>query len=182
MSTIESLLERVRATEPGALAQLFEATYPRLCQLARAQLRSVSWCGDLEFSALVHEAYMRLAELPGLQLQHLPGFFAYAARVMRSVIIDAARERATARRGGAHGTLALDDAPAEERCCHSGDPRVHDALLELEEESPRLAQLVQLRYYGGYNEQEIAQTRQVSDRTLRRDWERARHLLQVALR
>jgi RNA polymerase sigma factor (TIGR02999 family) len=176
MSTIESLLERVRATEPGALAQLFEATYPRLCQLARAQLRSVSWCGDLEFSALVHEAYMRLAELPGLQLQHLPGFFAYAARVMRSVIID------TARRGGAHGTLALDDAPAEERCCHSGDPRVHDALLELEEESPRLAQLVQLRYYGGYNEQEIAQTRQVSDRTLRRDWERARHLLQVALR
>jgi RNA polymerase sigma factor (sigma-70 family) len=59
---------------------------------------------------------------------------------------------------------------------------VHDALLELEEESPRLAQLVQLRFFGGYSEQEIAQTLQVSDRTLRRDWERARSLLQEALR
>lgn len=180
--TTESLLERVRAAEPAALAQLFEATYPRLCQMARAQLRATGWSGELDCSAVVHEVYLRLAELPGLQLQHVHGFFAYAGRVMRSVIVDAARERASARRGGAYGTLPLDDAGEEEPCAESADPRVHDALLALEADAPRLARLVELRYFGGYSEQEIAQALQVSDRTLRRDWERARSLLQEALR
>ncbi len=180
--TSESLLERVRAAEPGALAELFETTYPRLCRMARAQLRAVGWSGELDCSALVHEVFVRLAELPGLQLQHEQCFFAYAGRVMRSVIIDAARERASARRGGPYGTLALDEAGEEEPSAETADPRVHDALLALEADAPRLARLVELRYFGGYSEQEIARALRVSDRTLRRDWERARSLLQEALR
>jgi RNA polymerase sigma factor (TIGR02999 family) len=178
----ESLLVRVRAGEPGALAELFEATYPRLCRMARAQLHATGWSGEPDCSAIVHEVYLRLAELPGLQLQHLHGFYAYAGRVMRSVIVDAARERASARRGGPYGTLALDEAGDEEPCAEDADPRVHDALLALEADAPRLARLVELRYFGGYSEHEIAQALQVSDRTLRRDWERARALLQDALR
>lgn len=180
MST-EALLKRVRSAEPGARAELFELTYDALTRLARAHLRSANWPAELDCTAVVHDTYVRLAKLRSLQPQELHSFLAYASRVMRSVIVDALRERNAQRRGGGQDVAALDESVAE-RVADSCDSRLHDALLALEADEPRLARLVELRYFGGYSEQEIARVLAVNDRTLRRDWERARAKLRLALR
>jgi RNA polymerase sigma factor (TIGR02999 family) len=180
MST-QALLERVRCGEPGARADLFEATYDALTRLARAHLRSANWPAELDCTAVVHETYVRLAEVRSLQPQDLRAFLAYASRVMRSVIVDALRERNAQCRGGGQDMAAWDES-TEETAADASDGRLHDALLALEADEPRLARLVELRYFGGYSEQEIARVLAVTDRTLRRDWERARAKLQVALR
>jgi RNA polymerase sigma factor (TIGR02999 family) len=106
----------------------------------------------------------------------------YAARVMRSVIVDFARKRAAQRRGGGarHESLTLqiaDGANAGEREIM----RVHDALEELAKLDPRMAQVVEMRYFGGMNEPEIAQALEVTERTVRRDWAKARLWLAEAL-
>jgi RNA polymerase sigma factor (TIGR02999 family) len=181
MST-QAVLQRLRAGEPGARAELFEAAYGTLTRLARTHLRSAGWPAELDCTAVVHETYLRLAELRSLHPQDLRAFLAYASRVMRSVIVDALRERNAQRRGGGQATVALDETVVEEMSSDASDSRLQDALLALEADEPRLARLVALRYFGGYSEQEIARELAVTDRTLRRDWERARALLQRALR
>lgn len=180
MST-EALLERVCCGEPGARAELFAAAYDALTRLARAHLRSANWPAELDHTAVVHETYLRLAEVRSLRPQDLRAFLAYASRVMRSVIVDALRERNAQRRGGGQDMATLDES-VEAPPADAGDGRLHDALLALEADEPRLARLVELRYFGGYSEQEIARALAVTDRTLRRDWERARAKLQLALR
>jgi RNA polymerase sigma factor (TIGR02999 family) len=177
----QALLQRLRAGEPGACAELFEAAYDALTRLARAHLRTAGWPAELDCTAVVHETYLRLAEARALQPQDLRAFLAYASRVMRSVIVDALRERNAQCRGGGQDTMALDEN-VEEVAQDAGEGRLHDALLALEADAPRLARLVALRYFGGYSEQEIARALAVTDRTLRRDWERARAMLRLALR
>lgn len=174
MST-EALLERVCRGEPGARAELFAAAYDALTRLARAHLRSANWPAELDHTAAVHEAYLRLAEARSLRPRDLRAFLAFASRVMRSVIVDALR------RGGGQDMATLDES-VEALPADAGEGRLHDALLALEADEPRLARLVEPRCFGGYGEQEIARVLAVTDRTLRRDWERARAKLQLALR
>jgi RNA polymerase sigma factor (TIGR02999 family) len=102
---------------------------------------------------------------------------------MRSVIIDTVRDRQAQRRGGNVTELTLNTSVAAD--IPSGEQevmKVHEALLALEDAEPRLAKVVEMKYFGGYSEQEIAETLQVTDRTVRRDWDRARLLLMAALR
>lgn len=183
-SRISLLLGQVRAGDAEALGAIFEAAYPELRTLARARLRSSArdGAGILNTTTLVHEAFLRFAGSGALQLAHRPDFFRYAGRVMRSVIVDQIRERTAQRRGGGapHEAFSTQIEPlgagGEEEVL-----RVHDALDRLAEYDPRMVDVVQLRYFAGMTEQEIANALGVTERTVRRDWEKARLLLLEAL-
>jgi RNA polymerase sigma factor (TIGR02999 family) len=183
MATITVLLQRARDGESNARDELFAVAYDNLKGLARARLRVDGRSAELDTTALVHEAYLRFVNTGELRAEDRRAFFAYASRVMRSVIVDSARERLAERRGGdmVHLTLTTqiaDGMAADEEAIL----KVHEALTVLEAAEPRLAQVVEMRYFGGYTEQEIAEALGITDRTVRRDWEKARLLLEVALK
>jgi len=118
-----------------------------------------------------------------LRAEDRRAFFAYASQVMRSVIVNSVRERIAQKRGGDRRPLTLSTqltlpAPADEEMIL----KVHEALEVLEQADPRLGQVAQMRYFGGYSEQEIAETMDVTERTVRRDWEKARLILAELLR
>jgi len=179
--SLTELLQRAQDGDAEAVDSLFAATYAELRRLARGRLRSGGRNTLLDTSALVHESYLRFAKAGRLRLEDRVHFMRWSGRVMRSVIVDFARRRQADRRGGAvaHLTLTtqIDARPAGE-----GEIlRVHDALGEIAAVDPRLAQVVELRYFGGMTETEIAEALGITDRTVRRDWEKARLLLREAL-
>ncbi len=161
----------------------FQSLYGDLRRMAHARLRRHETFTLLDTTALVHESFLRLARAGGVHSGDEAAFLAYANHVMRSVIVDAARARLAQRRGGGAEVLPLDDelantlsdAPA------SAVIQVHDALLALESSEPRLSQVMSLCYFSGMTEQEAATSLGVSERTVRRDAERARMLLRVLL-
>jgi RNA polymerase sigma factor (TIGR02999 family) len=162
---------------------LFNATYRELRQLARARLRGGGRNTLLDTTALVHESYERMIKAGDVRFPDRPRFLGYAGRVMRSIIVDFARQRQAERRGGnaAHVTFTVQladgaIAPADEIV------RVHEALEALARVDPRMASVVEMRYFGGLSEQEIAEALGVTDRTVRRDWEQARLFLADALK
>ena len=183
MAQITTLLRQMQTGDIAARDALFAATYDDLRRLARSRLRDGGRNVLLETTSLVNESYLRLAKVGELRVEDRRSFFAYASRVMRSVIVDSARERLAERRGGGLPPLTLstellDNLPAGEQTILD----VHEALEVLAQADSRLAQVVEMRYFGGYSEQEIAQTLDVTERTVRRDWEKARLILAVALR
>jgi RNA polymerase sigma factor (TIGR02999 family) len=181
---LTSLLHAARAGEPGAADELFAALYADLKRLAHAQLaRGRGRSQTLETTALVHEAYVRLVEPAGLAAADQAHFLNLAARVMRHVVIDFARRHAAAKRGAALRVSWPEGfEPAAKEQPAGPDVLALDAALDrLEHESPRLARLVQLRFFGGLPISEIATVLAVSDRTLKRDWRRARAFLLAEL-
>ncbi len=182
MSDIAELVRRVNAGEPGAQEALFEGAYGELRQLARSRLRDGGRNTVMDTTALVHESYLRFIRSGQLRTPDRRAFFAYASRVMRSVIVDTVRERLAERRGGDLQRCTLDTEVADQ--LPSGEDEVlgvHQALEQLAAAEPRLAQVVEMRYFGGYSEQEIADALDITDRTVRRDWEKARLLLRAML-
>lgn len=183
MGDITQLIQRSRGGDRGALDSLFEALYPDLRRVAHARLRRGFRDPDLGTTALVNEYYLKLHEAQRLEASDRAHFLAYTAMAMRSIIVDIARARATQRRGSnaPHVTLDEDqgsgDGPAEEQIL-----RVHEALEEVGKLDERLARLVEMRYFGGFSDLEIAEGLGVTDRTVRRDWQKARALLASALR
>jgi RNA polymerase sigma factor (TIGR02999 family) len=183
VSDISELIRRVNAGDSGAQDALFAAAYGELRTLARSRLRDGGRNTMLDTTALVHESYLRFVHGGQLRSDDRRAFFAYASRVMRSVIIDAVRERQAERRGGDLQRLTLntqivDNLPAGE----DEVLRVHEALETLAQAEPRLAQVVEMRYFGGYSEKEVADTLGLTDRTVRRDWDKARLLLGAMLK
>jgi RNA polymerase sigma factor (TIGR02999 family) len=183
MATITLLLQRAREGEQAARDSLFELAYDSLKGLARSRLRSGGRGGQLDTTALVHEAYLRFVRSGDLRADDRRAFFAYASSVMRSVIVDSARERLAERRGGdvmqvTLSTQVAESIPADDESIL----QVHEALTALAEADPRAAQVVEMRYFGGYTEQEIAEALDINVRTVARDWEKARLLLEVALK
>jgi RNA polymerase sigma factor (TIGR02999 family) len=178
---IAALVQRANAGEPGAQDALFAAAYDELRRLARARLRDGGRSTVLDTHALVHESYLRVLRGRELRAQTRQAFFAYASAVMRSVIVDTVRERQALRRGGDLARCTLDTGVADALPTGEDDVlHVHEALLQLAQVEPRLAQVVEMRYFGGYADEEIAAALGVTDRTVRRDWDKARRLL-VAL-
>lgn len=171
-----------RTSQRDALDRTYTRLYPDLCRIARARLRS-SGQRELDSHSLVHECFLRLAGASAPPPADTRHFCAYAAKTMQNIAIDAARERAADRRGGGLEAISFDDEVAEPG--HEGaapeqsgtHQRIHDALLALEAVDPTLAQLVRMRYFDGYSEQEISAMTGASRRTVRRRWERARELL-----
>jgi len=175
---VDALISRVNAGEAGARDALFSAAYPALRELASARLRdSGGHAGGLHTTQLVHESYLRLARSARLRPESRREFFAYAARVMREFIVDTLRSP----RGGDALTL---DTRVELDLPSDADEvlRVHEALGALQAAEPRLAQVVEMRYFGGYTEAEIGEALGLTERTVRRDWEKARILLLALLR
>jgi RNA polymerase sigma factor (TIGR02999 family) len=183
MSDLTELISQLASGDASARERLFAAAYPELRKLARSRLRDGGRNTYLDTTALVHEAYLRFRDGGRLRTEDRRAFFAYASRVMRSVIIDEVRERQALRRGGDLAEVTLDTQAAaglpagEEQLLN-----VHEALLTLEVSEPRLAQVVEMRYFGGYSESEIADALGLTDRTVRRDWDKARLLLFALLK
>jgi RNA polymerase sigma factor (TIGR02999 family) len=173
---VDTLITRANAGEPGARDALFATAYPALRELARSRLRDAGQAGGLHTTLLVHESYLRLARSERLRPENRREFFAYAARVMREFIVDTLRRT--------HGEpLTLDTAVHDELQGGSDEVlRVHEALAALQAAEPRLAQVVEMRYFGGYTEPEIGEALGLTERTVRRDWDKARLLLLALLR
>lgn len=158
-------------------AEHLEAFYMELHRLARARLAAGGRYTLLDTTALVHESFLRLQRADHVvdDSQH---FLAYAAATMRSVIVDYVRKRKAERRGGGVAHVPLDTGHAD----LPGAPddeilEVHDALEVLATVDARLVKVVEMRYFGGLTDKEIGQALGVTDRTVRRDWDRARLLL-----
>jgi RNA polymerase sigma factor (TIGR02999 family) len=179
---ITRLLQQAAVGDRAALDAVYASLYPELKRVARARLRQQGRADAMNTTMLVHESFVRLINAHGLRLEDRRHFFAYAAKTMRHIIIDNARELLAERRGGDAEHVTLGDAEALQVAATGGDlVRVGDALHELEAVDPELAELVEMRYFGGYSEAEIAELLGVAERTVRRRWDKARAWLFVAL-
>jgi len=168
---------------PGSVDALFAAAYQELRKLARFRLRGGGRNAVLDTTSLVHESYLRLAKAGRLALEDRAHFLRYASYAMRSVIVDLVRQRQSSRRGGAADHITLTTrAGAGAKAGERQILRVHDAIGALAHHDARMAQVVEMRYFGGLTEQEIADALDVTDRTVRRDWEKARIWLSDALK
>jgi RNA polymerase sigma factor (TIGR02999 family) len=164
-----------------AIDALFAGLYPDLKQLARSRLRRSGPNTLLDTTGLVNDAYLRVAGAASLREASPGEFLAYAARTMRSVVIDLTRERQALRRGGDLERMTLN-TPIMDLVAADDEPlRVDEALTELAQVEPRLSQVVEMRYYGGFTETEIGAALGVTERTVRRDWEKARLLMRTML-
>jgi RNA polymerase sigma factor (TIGR02999 family) len=172
-------------TGSQSVDQSFVWTYQELKRLARARLRGGGRDVLLDTTALVHEAYVRLGPRLQLRFPDQTRFLAYASRVMRSVIVDLVRHRDSERRGGEAQRIHLTGDP-DELLRDDADAdyilRVHEAVEVLQQQDARMAQVVEMRWFGGFSEAEIAACLGVNERTVRRDWEHARLVLAEALR
>ena len=183
VTQITQLLQRMHAGEAAARDALFAAAYQELHRLAHARLRDGGRNTVLETTSLVHESYLRFVSAGELRAEDRRSFFAYASQVMRSVILNSVRERAAQRRGGDVPQLTLHtESAADVGTDEASILKMHDALLQLEQVDRRLARVVEMRYFGGYSEAEIAEALGVAERTVRRDWEKARLILLEALK
>jgi RNA polymerase sigma-70 factor, ECF subfamily len=180
-SDTTGLLERVSAGEREAFDELYTRLYRDLGELARAQRRRQGAPETLDTTAVVHEAYARLAADTGVSWKGRAHFFAIAARTMRRVIVDYARERGARKRGAGrvHVTLRSGAIPAERR---SEDILiVDDVLSRLAAFDERLERVAECRLFGGLTQEETAAALGTSVRTVQRDWRRARAWLEEAL-
>ncbi len=181
MGDITVLLAAARGGDASALGKVFTELYGDLRRLASLRLRNHEVPTLLDTTALVHESYLRFVKSGQMTLDDRVHFLSYAGRVMRSVLVDFARERAAVRRGGQDIRVTLDTEVDAVARLDSEILRVHLALEELGILSERLVRVVEMRYFAGMTEAEIAGELGVTERTVRRDWEKARVILASAL-
>jgi RNA polymerase sigma factor (TIGR02999 family) len=179
------LTEVLRAWTGGdesAFAKVIELAYPELREIARRCLRMERSEHTLQATALVHEAYLRLMDARNLTWQDRAHFFAVAASIMRRILVDHARAKGRAKRGGGMRQVNLDAALM---VTTESDPelvRLDEALEDLATFDPRKARVVELRYFGGLTSQEAAAVLRVSLQTINRDWSLAKAWLIHELR
>lgn len=182
---ITQLLVDLRGGNRAALDQLFDLVYRDLHERASRHLNQHASSPTLDTTALVHETYLKLADASSLELEDRRHFFAVAARAMRQIAVDHARKSMAQKRGGGAWNVSLDDAglaaAAPEK--PGADLVALDrALSDLAELDERLARTVELRYFAGLSVEETAELMGVSERTVKRDWRKARAFLYDALR
>lgn len=182
MGDITVLIARARNGDHAALDDLFAAVYPELRRIAHARLRRGFPDPELGTTALVNECYLKLRDAQRVEASDRAHFFSYTASAMRSIVVDIARAKATERRGGHLQHVTLDTDIAGDLAAEEEILRVHEALEEIHQLDPRLVRLVEMRYFAGMSDLEIAGALDVTDRTVRRDWQKARVLLAAALR
>jgi len=176
---ITELLQRARAGDRPALDELLPLIYAELRRLAHAQ-HAHGQATMLNTTALVHEAYLKLINQPELSWPDRRHFYAYAARAMRSILVDNARRRASDKRGG--GAVRDDDALERLQAGDESDLlAVDQALDKLAGISDRLREVVELHVFAGLEFKDIAACMQVTERTIFRDWRKARALLEGLL-
>lgn len=183
MGEVTQLIVQARAGDRGALDRLFALLYPELREIAHRRLAPHQRGGLLDTTALVNECYLRFVQRDGLRPEDRAHFLAYAATVMRSIIVDTARQALAARRGGDLERQTLDSALADSLAAPAEDILdVEAALQQLGQLDARLVQVVEMRYFVGMKDAEIAEALGLSTRSVHRAWEKARLLLAHALR
>jgi len=183
MGEVTVLLRKAAADDRSAIDELFALLYDDMTRMAHARLAANRPITLLDTTSLAHEAYLRLRNANRIDIASRAQFFAYVSQVLRAVIVDFARRRLAERRGGNQPHFSLDTTMAESVT----DPdievgRISDALDVLENTDPRLKRVVEMRYFGGLNDGEIAEALGVTTRTVSRDLARARLLLSVELK
>ena len=181
MAEVTVLLRRWKEGDEQALTELTPIVYAELRRLARSLLAKEGQ-STLQGTALVHEAYMRLAGGAHPDLQDRAHFFSVAARVMRRVLVDHARKRQANKRGGTDSVhVPVENADFELDTPSFGHDldwgSLDQALDQLTQLDPRRAQVVEMRFFGGFSDKEIAEMLHVSEPTVRRDWVVARSWL-----
>lgn len=174
---IAEVLQDVDRRDHAELDRAFADHYPELKKIAHARLRGSGLGSSMQTTALVHDSYLRLAAGAGLRFDDRLQFFAYSSRVLRSIVVDLVRERRALRRGGDRDIVTLDTAVGEGLAASADVEAVNDALEDLARIDPAMARLVEMRFFGGMTEEEIAAALAVSKRTVTREWHKARALL-----
>ncbi len=173
-SAISSLIVAAERGDAPASEALFAALYSELHRLAKRELARHGLAVSLSATTLLHEAYLDMAARDGPAFPDQARFMGYAARVMRGLIIDHARARHAQKRGGFFEITSLDAEPMENASDHRELVRISETLDELAKVEPGLAEIVDLKFFCGFSFAEIAAMRDVSERTVQRNWEKAR--------
>ncbi len=178
---ITQWLDAARDGDRVALDRVLSTLYNELHAMARRQLAG-QYGQTLDATALVHEAYLKLIGRRDVQFDDRAHFFAYAASAMRSVVVDYARQRLAQKRGGdLHRVTELPDDVEGGLRLDEDLLALDSALTKLAQVDTKLAQIVELRYFAGLSEQEIAELLKRSERSIRRDWQKARMYLLASL-
>jgi RNA polymerase sigma factor (TIGR02999 family) len=181
MTDVATLLGAVRSGTSAGANELFQLLYLELRSLAHDQSRRHAEPA-VHTTTLVHEAYLRFQASGELQLEDRRHFLAYASHVMRSIVVDHARGQLAAKRGAGDAPITLNTGIANSATASDAEViRVHDALAELTALDDRLGQIVEMKYFGGMTEKEVAEALELSTRTVQRDWEKAKLFLSASL-
>jgi len=175
-------LERVSRGEPGAVDRLLPSVYDELRALAQSQLERERAGHTLQATALVHEAYMKLVDQRDVRWQGRAHFFALAAQAMRRILVDHARAAKAVKRGGGAQRLDVTQIDAEAPASGVDVLALDEAMERLAAAEPEAARVVEMKFFGGASEPEIASVLNISDRTVRRHWTYARAWLFRELR
>ena len=179
--SVTAILRSARNGHRDAMDQLFPVVYGELRRMAHRQLSSQPPGRTLSTTVLIHEAYLRLVDQQGAQFEDRAHFLGYASRVMRTVLVDYARARSTAKRGGKMRPVPLDAVNLSVSEQVDLVLSVDEALTRLAALDERQAQIVECRFFGGMSEAETGEVLAISERTVRRDWTKARAWLEVEL-
>ena len=185
---ITGLLKAWGQGDQGALEQLMPLVYAQLRAQARRYMRSEHTGVTMQSTALVHEAYLRLINAQDVDWHDRVHFFALSAQIMRRILVDAARARAAAKRGGGavradhSNAVDLDQIPIGDSHTALSLCALDDALESLTRIDPRRAKVIELRFFGGLSVEETAEVLEVSPQTVMRDWRLARAWLARELR
>jgi RNA polymerase sigma factor (TIGR02999 family) len=182
---ITELLERARGGDSDAFNQVYAAIYEQLRRLARARRRKqLAVDATLNTTALVHETYLKMVKSSQPSFADREHFLAVAATAMRHILVDEARRRMRDKRGGGAQHQSIDDVAVQDAAIARDAAAVlsvHDALKRLAESNPRLEKVIVYRFFGGMTEAETAAALGCTDRTIRRDWVKARAWLKMHL-
>jgi RNA polymerase sigma factor (TIGR02999 family) len=179
---ITALLRAWGSGDQAALDRLTERVYGELRIMARRHMKNERPDNTLQTTALVHEVYIRLIDVNKVDWHERAQFFAMAAQIMRRILVDAARARRSEKRGGMLTKVNLDETAIVSNVADRSILALDEVLTAFSQLAPRQARVVELRYFGGLTEEEIAAALRVSPRTVRRDWELARAWLLRELR
>jgi RNA polymerase sigma factor (TIGR02999 family) len=180
MENLTRLIHGAQQGDAEAADALYAAAFPDLRRLARARLRATRRPTLLDTGSLVSESYVRFAS-SHVAIEGRSHFMCRAARAMRSIIVDYTRRRLADRRGAGVTHVPLEIDPANPAAGEEQILAVHEALQRLARADARLGRVVELRYFGGLSDAEVAEALGGTERTVRRDWQKARLLLYAAL-
>lgn len=167
---ITQLLLAWRNGDDSALERLIPLVYDELYRVARGYMNREQADHTLQATALVNEVYLRLIDAQHVEWQNRIQFFGISARLMRQILVDVARQRQQQKRGGEVQQVSLDEALTVSNQPTSDLVALDDALNELAKLNQRQCQVVEMRFFGGLSEEEIAEVLQISPRTVRNDW------------
>lgn len=172
--SVTRLLKAWTGGDSAALEQLIPLVYQELHKIARRHMRNERAGNTLQTTALVNEVYLRMVDVKNVDWEHRAQFFAISSEMMRRILVDGARARGSQKRGGGTRKVSLDDVAVFSREPEDQIVALDSALEAFSKIAPRQAKVLEMRYFGGLSEQEIATVLKTSTRTIERDFQFAK--------